>query len=142
MMTTKNVLLTVAMAFIVLATTPFNSSANNGGEKTTRAKTTTTPLAESQMSVKYTGANDKGLTFNVQFENPGAQKFILVIKNTEGEVLYQAQFHDVHFNKTIQFLQDEEEIRPVFIIRAGKQELLQSFTINRTVTEQIEVTKL
>ena len=140
-MKTKKTLFAAASAFVLLAGTSSYSHASNGREKTVNTKET--PLSENQLLVQYTGTGDNGVvSFKVQFDNPGAQKFWLIIKNPEGEVLYQDQFHDAHFSKTIQFLRDEDEIHPVFIIRSGKQEIKHSFTINRKMIENVVVTKL
>jgi hypothetical protein len=142
-MKTKKTIFAAASAFVLLAGTASYSHANNGNKKTVNAKETVTPLSENQLLVQYTGTGDNGVvSFRVQFDNPGAQKFWLIIKNPEGEILYQDQFHDAHFSKTIQFLRDEDEIHPVFIIRSGKQEIKHSFTINRKLIENVVVTKL
>ena len=141
-MNTKKTLFAASAAFILLAAFPAYSNATNGGEKTAKAKETITPLTQGQLSVQYTGSNENGVRFNVQFENTGAQHFQLIIKNPEGDILYQGVFSDVHFNKTIQFLPEEDQLNPTFIIRAGKQEIRHSFTVNRKVVENVVVTKL
>ncbi len=139
-MNTKKTLFTAAAAFMLLAGYPSYSNTNNGGEKT--AKEAVTPLTQNQLQVQYTGSNEDGVRFNVQFENPGAQRFQLIIKNPEGDILYQGQFSDVHFNKTIQFVAEEQELNPTFIIRSGKQQIKHSFTINRKLVENVVVSKL
>jgi len=136
----KNVLFAAATALALLVVSPFSSKASNDKEK--GAKEAVTPLAEGKLSVKYTGSTEEAVMFNVQFENSSAQKFWLIIKNNEGEVLFQEQFSDKHFNKNIQFLRDTDELNPTFIIRSGKDEVKHSFAINRTMVENVVVTKL
>lgn len=139
-MNTKNVLFAAATGLALLIVSPFNSKANNGKDK--GAREVATPLAADKLSVQYTGSTEDAVMFNVKFENPGAQKFWLIIKDNQGEVLFQGQFSDVHFNKNIQFLRETDEVNPTFVIRSGKQEIRHSFTINRTMVETVEVTKL
>ena len=140
-MNTKNLLFAAATGLALLVVSPFNSKANNGG-KEKGVKEAVAPLADGKLSVQYTGSTEDRVMFNVKFENPGAQKFWLIIKNNEGDVLFQAQFGDVHFNKNIQFLRDGDDVNPTFIIRSGKEEVRHTFAINRTMVENVVVTKL
>lgn len=140
-MNIKNLLFAAATGLALLVVSPFNSKANNGGKEKS-VKETVTPLADGKLSVQYTGSTEDRIMFNVKFENPGAQKFWLIIKNTEGDVLFQAQFGDVHFNKNIQFLREGDDVNPTFIIRSGKEEVRHTFAINRTLVENVVVTKL
>ena len=140
MNTTKNVLFAAATGLALLVASPFNSKANNGKEK--GVKENAAPLADGSLSVQYTGSTEDGVMFNVKFDNAGAQKFWLIIKNNEGDVLFQEQFSDVHFNKNIQFLRDGDNLNPTFIIRSGKQEIKHTFAVNRKMVENVVVTKL
>jgi len=140
MNTTKNVLFAAATGLALLVASPFNSKANNGKEK--GVKEAVAPWADGKLSVQYTGSTEDGVMFNVKFENTGAEKFWLIIKNNEGDVLFQAQFSDVHFNKNIQFLRDGDNVNPTFIVRSGKQEIKHTFVVNRTLVENVVVTKL
>ena len=140
MNTIKNVLFAAATGLTLLVASPLTSKANNGKEK--GVKEVVTPLTEGNLSVQYTGSNDDGVLFNVKFENTGAQKFWLIIKNDDGDVLFQEQFSDVHFNKNVQFLRNGEELNPTFIIRSGKQEVKHTFAVNRKLVENVVVTKL
>jgi hypothetical protein len=123
-----------ATAFVLLVSNP--SNANPIKEKGT------TKISEEQVSVNYVGANDNSLVFRVQFDNPTAQKFSLIIKNDVGEVVYQEQFTDVRFAKAIHLPKDEGEIHPTFVIRTSNQQVERSFAVNRTLTENVVVTKL
>lgn len=139
-MNTKNVLFAAMTGLALLVVSPFSSKANNDKEKA--GKETTAPLAEGNLSVQYTGSTEDAVMFNIKFENPSAQKFWLIIKNNDGEVLFQQQFSETHFNKNIQFVRESEEMNPTFIIRSGKQEIKHSFAINRTLVENVVVTKM
>lgn len=126
----------VAAAFVLIVSNPLNSFANtNGNEKNAK-------LSGDQVSVEYAGTKNNNFAFNVQFENTLAQKFQLIIKNDEGDVVYQEQYNDVHFAKTILLPKDLGEIHPTIIIRTGNQQVEHSFVANTKLTESVVVTKL
>lgn len=131
----KKVIAVAATATMLLILNPFNSNAN--GEKGK-----TSPAADG-FNVQYTGTTEKGVVFNVQFENPSAQKFILIIRNADGDVVYRAQFNDVHFNKNVLFAKEDEVVNPTFIVRtADNQEVKQTLEVKRKIVEDVIVTKL
>lgn len=128
-------------AFAMLVATPAISKANNDSkEKEKKAAV----VAKSQVSVKYAGSNENSVVFRVQFHNPTAQKFSLVILNHEKEVIYSGRYSDVHFSKTIHLLKEDEEMNPTFIIRVDNQEIANSFTVNGSadIPEDVVVTRL
>jgi len=100
-------------------------------------------LTDERVSVKYVGTTESSVVFHVQFENPTAEKFWLIIKNDVGEVVYRKEFTDAHFSKSV-FFQKEEvgDITPTFVIRNSKDEVVRQFSVNRTLTENTVVTKL
>jgi hypothetical protein len=129
--------ISVAVAAIVLfVSNPLTSLANGGDHK----KTAT--LTEEQVNVQYIGTNDNSVVFRVAFENPTAEKFWLIIKNDNGEVVYRKQFSDAHFAKSVYFQKEESDIHPTFVIRNGENEVVRQFAVNRTITENTVVTKL
>lgn len=100
---------------------------------------------EKQTNVQYLGSYDSSVWFNIKYANPTAEKFTLIIKNADGDVLYQGQFTDVNFSKKVKLMVDGEDVNPTFIIRSGnKQQLAQSFQVNTAtrLIEQVVVTKL
>jgi hypothetical protein len=124
-------------AAVLIVANPLASNANgiNDDKKPSN-------LTEKQVSVNYVGANDNNLIFRVDFENPTAGKFWLIIKNDAGEVVYQKQFNDVHFSKAVYIPQEETDITPTFIIRNGNDEVVRQFSVNRKVVENTVVTRL
>ena len=108
-----------------------NGLSNNGKFK----------LSGDQVSVVYAGTKDNSYAFSVQYDNSLGQKFQLIVKNDEGVVVYQEQFNDVHFTKTLLLPKDLGEIHPTFIIRTGNQQVEHSFTASTKVTENIVVSK-
>jgi hypothetical protein len=97
---------------------------------------------EDKVSLKYIGSNSKSVIFHLQYENPSANAFTLLIKNEAGDIVYEGLFKDVHFSKDIYLAVDEMEINPTFVIRAEKQVIEHSFSINRKFIEKTEVTKI
>ena len=125
----------VALTSIVLLSNPFTSKANGGNGKTS--------LTEEQVSVKYQGTKGNSIVFKVEFTNPTAEKFSLIIKNDNGDVVYNQQFTDANFAKTVTFENADSEIRPVFIIRsASNGEIVRQFSVSKTLTESTVVTRL
>ncbi len=131
----KAISLTLA-AVVLLVSNPFTSQAN-GGVNSKKG-----PLTEKQVSVKYLGTNDNNIIFKVEFENPTAEKFWLIIKNDAGDVVYHQQFSDVHFAKSVFFENTESEIHPTFVIRNGNSEVSRQFVVSKTLTENTVVTRL
>jgi hypothetical protein len=125
----------VALTSIVLLSNPFTSKANGGNGKNT--------LTEEQVSVKYQGTKGNSILFKVEFNNPTAEKFALIIKNDNGDVVYSQQFTETNFAKTVTFENTDAEIRPVFIIRsASNGEIVRQFSVSKTLTESTVVTSL
>ena len=124
-----------AVAVVMIVSNPLSTLANEGGSKKNS-------LTDEQVSVQYVGTTDNQLVFHVEFENPTAEKFWLIIRNDAGDVVYRKQFSDVHFSKSIYLQKEEDDIRPSFIIRNGANQIVRQFSISNIVTENTVVTKL
>lgn len=124
-------------AVVILISNPLTSKANGGGNNKT------TSPAEAQVSVKYEGLSDNHIVFKVEFENPTAQKFWLIIKNDNGDIVYHHQFSDVKFAKNVCFENTDTEIQPTFVIRTSDNvDIVRQFQVNKTVIENTVVTSL
>ena len=124
---------TVALLFV---SNPLTSMAGTVKDKEKTA------LADEQVSVKYAGADESSYLFRVEFSNPSAQKFSLIIKNEEGVIVYNEKFSDTSFDKTFHLPKEGSDIQPTFIIRTANGEVKRSFFVSRKITEDFEVTKL
>jgi hypothetical protein len=123
-------------AVVVFVSNPLTSQANGGGIKKSS-------VADEQVSVKYQGTTDNHIVFKVEFENPTAEKFWLIIKNDNGDVIFHQQFSDAHFAKTVFFENTDTEIQPTFVIRtANSNDVVRQFHVNKTITENTIVTRL
>ena len=126
----------LATALVVIVSNPLASQANGGSKKTT------TTLNDEQVSVKYVGTTDNHVVFQVNFENPTGEKFSLIIKNDNGDVVYHQQFNETHFAKNVYFENTDTDIAPTFIIRNANNEIVRQFRVVKTVTENTTVTSL
>ncbi|HMH22112.1 MAG TPA: hypothetical protein VK563_10060 [Puia sp.] len=126
----------IVAVIVLFVSNPLSSQANGINDKKPSG------LTEGQVSVKYVGSDDNNVIFSVKFENPNADKFWLIVKNDVGDVIYRQQFTDVHFSKSLFLEKDASEIHPTFVIRKGNDEITHRFVVNRTLTENVVVTKL
>lgn len=97
---------------------------------------------EKQVDVKYAGYTGNAVVFKVKYESPVAQKFVLVIKNEEGEVLYREQVNGNSFTRTIHLLKEATEMYPTFICLVGGEKVERSFAVNLNTREDVLVNKL
>ena len=124
-------------AVVVLVSNPFSSQAGNGGVDSKKNS-----ITDEQVAVKYLGTNDNNVMFKVEFDNPTAQKFSLIIKNDNGEIVYHQSFTDSHFSKSVYFENADSEIHPTFVIRNDKNEIVRQFSVSQTFSENTVVTAL
>ena len=125
----------VVVAVAIFVSNPLVSFANGGKEKVSTLK-------DDQVTVQYVGSTENQVVFHVEFENPTAEKFWLIIKNDAGDVVYRKQFSDAHFSKSIYVVKEDTDIRPTFIIRNSNNEIVRQFAVTSTFTENTVVTKL
>src|ERR1700761_2641700 len=121
-------------AVILFISTPITSQANGGGSKKVASVT------DEQLNVQYKGTADNHIAFRVEFENPKADKFWLIIKNDNGDVIWHHQYSDTHFSKDVFFENTDAEIHPTFVIRASDNtEIVRQFQVAKTLTENTVV---
>ncbi len=131
------VIVAALAAVVILIGNPLTGKANGGNNDKKVSP------AETQVSVKYQGTSDNNLVFKVGFENPTAQKFWLIIKNDNGDIIYHHQFSGTNFEKNVCFENTDTEIQPTFIIRTSDNvDIVRQFQVNKTVIENTVVTSL
>jgi len=128
------VIKTLTAAAVAVVFFAGSASANDGSKKA--------GLTDEQVNVQYVGSTENQVAFRVEFENPTAEKFWLIVKNDAGDVVYRKQFNDVHFNKSVYVIKEDADIRPTFIIRNSAGEVVRTFAVTNTITENTVVTKL
>lgn len=96
-----------------------------------------------KVTVKHIGNSDNNMYFKVEMDNPTGDKFSIVVKDQEGNVLFHNFYNDKAFNKTFQ-LTKEETSKVTFIIRSPKGTNAQSFEINTNtrVIDEVVVKRL
>jgi hypothetical protein len=124
----------VAAALVVIVSNPLASQANGGSKKAS--------INDEQVSVRYVGTTDNNVVFQVQYENPTGEKFSLIIKNDNGDVVYHQQFSETHFSKNVYIENADTDIAPTFVIRNANNEIVRQFRVVKTVTENTTVTSL
>jgi hypothetical protein len=97
---------------------------------------------DKEVNVTFVGATDNSLVFHLDFDNKSGEKFSLIIKNDAGEVVYQATYNDIHFEKNIRIQKEESEMHPTFVIRTSTEQVERKFSVNRQVSENFVVTTL
>jgi hypothetical protein len=99
---------------------------------------------ENATTVQFAGSAVNALLFDVKINNAEGQKFTLVIRNAEGEVLFNKDYTDKSFSKKIKILKDESSgTRFSFNITSANKELENSFEVNATtkVVDDVTITK-
>ena len=125
-------------SIVILVSNPLASQANGGHTDSRKSS-----LTDEKVSIKYIGSDNGQVIFHVEFENPTAEKFALIIRNDNGDVVYHQQFNDAHFSRNVYIDNVDSDIQPTFIIRgAGNTEIVRQFRVARTVTENTTVTRL
>ena len=129
-----------ATAAVLFAANPLSSFASGHTEKNSTVKFG----PESAVSVLYVGSDEQMFEFKVNFENPTTQKFALIIKNDDGEVIYSKEYNDAHFEKTIRLMRESNEmesIHPTIAISVGTKLVQRSFSIEKKPAGNISVTR-
>ena len=131
------VIVAALASVVILIGNPLTSKANGGGNDKK-----TSPV-EAQVSVSYQGTADNHIVFKVEFDNPTAQKFWLIIKNDNGDIIYHHQFSDTKFAKNVCFENTDTEIQPTFVIRTNDNvDVVRQFQVSKAITENTVVTSL
>ena len=92
---------------------------------------------ESTTSVKYSGSTDNALLFDVKINNPKGDKFTLLIKDVDGDILFSKEFSDISFSKQIKLLKNDEDNRYNFTVKSANKEMANGFAIS-TETRQVD----
>lgn len=94
--------------------------------------------------VKYLGTQDDMLIFNVSYDNPEGNKFLVAVKDQDGNQLYEDLFRDKTFYKQFKLPKSDRE-RVIFVIRSGEQTpIVKTFDVkvNSRFVQEVAVKKL
>ncbi len=101
--------------------------------------------ANNTTSVQFAGSATNALMFDVKINNITGEKFTLVIKNAEGDVLFSKDYSDKAFDKKIKILKDETNGTYFsFSIISPNKSLANTFEVNATtkVVDDVVITQL
>ena len=85
---------------------------------------------EEPATVKYLGAQDDMIVFNVSCPNPSGNKFSVIVRDQDGTALYQGTFAEKAFYKQFR-LPKAEKSRITFLVRNNREaDVVKSFEIN------------
>lgn len=87
------------------------------------------PAADSAR-VNYLGMQDDMLVFNVSYDNPQGNKFLVSIKDQDGVQVFQRFFRDKSFYKQFKLPKSDKD-QLTFVIRKGQEApIVKTFSVN------------
>ncbi|NNV56045.1 hypothetical protein [Limnovirga soli] len=126
----------IASALMAFAPLTGNATSNTPIEVVSNNNTT---------SVQFAGSAVNGLMFDVKINNLNGDKFKLVVRNGEGEVLFSKDYADKSFSKKIKILKDDSYGSTFsFNIVSDNKALETTYQVNATtkVVDDVIITKL
>ena len=100
---------------------------------------------ETTATIQFAGSATNALMFDVKINNITGEKFTLVIRHSDGDVLFSKEYNDKSFSKKVKILKDETGgTNFTFNILSANKELGNTFEINATtkVVDDVVITKL
>jgi hypothetical protein len=96
------------------------------------------------IAVKYIGAVGNQPIFQVEFDNLEEEEIAVVLKDTNGNILYTEKFQGKHFSKRFQINRTEEDLNVTLSLTNRKDRQTQQFQINRNLRtiEDVSITRL
>jgi predicted amidohydrolase len=126
-------LILVTLLFTAVITAQAQTPAIVAGEKETPA------------FVKYIGTQDDMFVFTVAYSNPEGTAFTIIVKDQEGDKLYQSTFKEKDFNRQFRLPTSDKNSKVVFIFRDAKgNDMAKAFEIkvNSRYIDEVAVKKL
>jgi hypothetical protein len=113
-----------ALFFLSIATAHAQSTASGV------SATSETAQSENAASVRYLGTQDDMLIFNVSYDNPEGNRFLVTVKDQDGTQLYQSLFWDKAFYKQFKLPKSDRD-KIIFVIRNGERApIVKTFSVN------------
>ncbi|MFY7900022.1 MAG: hypothetical protein ACOVNY_07540 [Chitinophagaceae bacterium] len=121
----KNTLLVNILAVALLSSQQVKAGTlNNDNDKKETSVDTT--KASNKFNVKYLGATNDVVEFDVQFNNSKGSEFTFVIRDEAGDILFEKDFSDKLFNKKVQISTLPDYGKLTFNIIADNKRFVQS----------------
>ena len=108
------------------------------------AQSATQDSAVSPVTVKFLGTQDDMVVFNVSYDNPSGNKFMVVVKDQEGGTLYNNMYSKKTFYKQFR-LPKTDGNKITFIIRNFRDaDIARTFevNVNSRMIEEVAIRKM
>lgn len=94
--------------------------------------------------IQYLGSQNDKLLFEVRLSNEKGEKFDVLVKETNGEVLFVQRYNEKNYNQKFQLPQPEGSNKITFIVRTQQKEYTESFQLasETKVINDVVVTRL
>jgi hypothetical protein len=93
--------------------------------------------------ITHVATNSEAIFFDVKIENAAGERFLIIIKDNEGNTLYRAAYSDKDFKKTFRLPKGESE-KITFLVKSDSGTKSESFEINSNtrLVEEVIVKKV
>ncbi len=93
--------------------------------------------------INHLGTSNGMLLFEVKVDNASGEKFRVIVKDTDGTILFQDSYDDKNFAKKFMIPKPESD-KLVFVIKSASGNISQSFQINSSsrVVEEVVVKRI
>lgn len=108
-----------ALFLLIVSSASFASTTTNSSKS---------PVEKANV-IEYAGQFENGRVFNLKYQNTDAKKVRLVLRNQDGDVLFQDTFTEKEINKKIVLGNDSNASSLSFIVKTSKGEYVQRFSI-------------
>ena len=108
-----------ALFLLIVSSASFASTTTNSSKS---------PVEKANV-IEYAGQFENGRLFKLKYQNTDGKKVRLVLKNQDGDVLFQDTFTEKEINKKIVLGNDSNASSLSFIVKTSKGEYVQRFSI-------------
>ena len=78
------------------------------------------------MEVRYLGSNNSNLEFDIHYNNLKGGTFYFLVKDEEGEVLFEKEYNSKQFHKKVQLAKVDDLRKLSFSIVSAKENTVQT----------------
>lgn len=98
------------------------------------------PTAADAATVTYIGSQEGSYIFDVQFENPAGETYIVAVVDDAGNTLFKGLYSDRKFDRKFRISPDEEIDNVSFVIRNLRNNTSSTYAVNTTLRSVEDVT--
>ncbi len=82
--------------------------------------------SKSKLEIKYLGSNNSNLEFDIHYNNLKGGSFYFLVKDEEGEVLFEKEYNTKQFHKKVQLARVDDLRKLSFSIVSAKENIVQT----------------